>query len=52
MYILISDFKYQRNPSYFFARGEWLERIKKYYPNYADILNYIIFCRRRPITMK
>ena len=37
MYILISDFNYQRNPSYFFARGEWLERIKKYYPNYADI---------------
>ncbi len=37
MYILISDFYYQSNPSYFSARGEWLERIKKYYPNYADI---------------
>jgi hypothetical protein len=37
MYILISDFYYQSNPSYFFARGEWLERIKKYHPNYADI---------------
>ena len=34
MYILISDFYYQSNPSYFSARGEWLERIKKYY---ADI---------------
>ena len=35
MFILISDFYLQNNSKYFFARGEWLDRIKKYYPNYA-----------------
>lgn len=37
MYILISDFYFQNNPSHFYAKEDWLERIKKHYPGYLDI---------------
>lgn len=52
MFILISDFYLQNNSKYFFARGEWLDRIKKYYPNYAalsvdDVEEIILYSAKR-----
>ena len=37
MYILISEYNYQNNYSYFSCGGKWLESVKKHYPDYAEL---------------